>query len=476
MTLSSSNHTTEHPHRPNPSTSISSSWPSHQKNNKLHISLNEPRTLLHLPDQQHVSGSTMIRSCIKNMIYLLVTVAYIGVTFYSSGAIGLQTSQTQFSQRPHGLIFSGDEVAIGIEVEVGVDHSTQNQSERQILAASPILGFYNQSNGPLADWMADVPDNTSLIDMNIPGTHDSATWNYTEETQSSMTNITGQLPPAIAYQCQDRSLFQMLGDGIRFLDLRIGFLPGSQELGFFHASALQSSTATLPDVLLGFYRWLDDHPTETVLISMKVDNATFADPPSHAQPSSPKLQSMVHELLTNELGSRYWLQKNGTLGTLGEARGKLVFLQRIQMDTPMLGIALPPSQFNDNDPAFALVYNERTGATAYIEDFYNILPNPSTFEDKVAWKLEITVENLIRASGPKHSDQLFISFASGGALRNTPPVTPQMLAVGANNTAGVNSGLIEYFSHYRGKRFGVVILDWYASSPDLVKSIIDRSY
>lgn len=417
----------------------------------------------------------MIRSCMRNLIYVVVTVAYIGVTFYSSGAIGLQTSQTQ-SQRPHGLIFSGDEVAIGVDVEVGVDYSTQNQSDRRVLAASPILGFYNQSNGPLADWMGDVPDNTSLIDMNIPGTHDSATWNYTEATQRSMTNITGQLPPAIAYQCQDRSLFQMLGDGIRFLDLRIGFLPGSQELGFFHASALQSPTATLPDVLLGFYRWLDDHPTETVLISMKVDNATFADPPSDGQPSSPKLQSMVHELLTNELGSRYWLQKNGTLGTLGEARGKLVFLQRIQWDSPMLGIALPPSQFNDNDPAFALVYNERTGATVYIEDFYNILPNPSTFEDKVSWKLEITVENLIRASGPKHSDQLFISFASGGALRNTPPVTPQMLAVGSNGTAGVNSGLTEYLSQNRGKRFGIVILDWYASSPELVKSIIDRTY
>ncbi|EGG06522.1 uncharacterized protein MELLADRAFT_106647 [Melampsora larici-populina 98AG31] len=67
-----------------------------------------------------------------------------------------------------------------------------------------------------------------------------------------------------------------------------------------------------------------------------------------------------------------------------------------------------------------------------------------------------------------HSDQLYLSSASGEALRNTPPVTPQMLAVGGNGTAGVNSGLTEYLSNNRGKRFGIGILDWYASSPKFV--------
>lgn len=131
----------------------------------------------------------------------------------------------------------------------------------------------------------------------------------------------------------------MLGDGIRFLDLRIGFLPGHQQLGFYHgnydfiwssssslslshlafvwigllASALLSSTVTLPDVLLGFYRWLDDHPTETVFISIKVDNATFADPPSDQQPSGSKLQTILEDLLTDELGSQYWYQTNATV-------------------------------------------------------------------------------------------------------------------------------------------------------------------
>ena len=72
-----------------------------------------------------------------------------------------------------------------------------------------------------------------------------------------------------------------------------------------------STTATLPDVLLGFYKWLDDHPSETILISIKVDNATFQYPPSHGQPSSKRLQLMLYELLTqSELARNHWLQED----------------------------------------------------------------------------------------------------------------------------------------------------------------------
>ncbi|KAG0149681.1 hypothetical protein CROQUDRAFT_653239 [Cronartium quercuum f. sp. fusiforme G11] len=419
----------------------------------------------------------MISSVIQKLILLAVPFAYIIISLYTNGVVGLQASYAQSTvQRPHGLIFSGDELAIGVEVEAETGLLSESETDERILASSSILGFYNESSGRLANWMANVPDNISLVTMNIPGTHDSATWNYTEETQESLTTITGQLPPAIAFQCQNRSLFQMLGDGIRFFDFRVGFLPGSEQLGFFHAKALLSYQATLPDVLLGFYRWLDDHPTETVLISIKVDNATFADPSSDQQPSSPKLQGIIQELVTGPLGSRYWLQKNGTLGSLGEARGKLIFVQRIEWDSPLLGIALPPSQFHDNDPEFSLVYNERTGGTAYIEDFYNIIPKPSSFTSKVDQKLKAILCNLKNAAGPDHADQLYISFASGGALKNNPPITPQMLAVGKNGIAGVNTNLAKYINLHQGERFGVILLDWYESDPDLVESIIQRSY
>jgi 1-phosphatidylinositol phosphodiesterase len=72
-----------------------------------------------------------------------------------------------------------------------------------------------------------------------------------------------------------------------------------------------STTATLPDVLLGFYKWLDHHPTETILVSIKVDNATFGNPPSEGQPSSKKLQLMLYDLLTqSDVARNHWLQED----------------------------------------------------------------------------------------------------------------------------------------------------------------------
>lgn len=117
------------------------------------------------------------------------------------------------------------------------------------------------------------------------------------------------------------------------------------------------------------------------------------------------------------------------LPTLADARGKLIFVQRTQFENPSIGIALPPSEFHDNDPSFSIVYNPSTGASAFIEDFYNLVPNPSSFANKVKLKLDATFQNLRLAIGDSHPNQLFISFASGGALRNLPPVTPQVRLV-----------------------------------------------
>ncbi|KAA1111645.1 hypothetical protein PGT21_007147 [Puccinia graminis f. sp. tritici] len=382
-------------------------------------------------------------------------------------------------------------------------HDQTDEIARRIFNAAPVLGYYEQSNGRLSNWMANVADGVAITSMSIPGTHDAATWNYTQATQDYLEPVTGKLPPAIAFQCQDRSLFQMLGDGIRFFDLRVGFLPDHQQLGFYHASALLSTTATLPDVLLGFYKWLDEHPTETVLMSIKVDNATFGNPPSPGQPSSKTLQLMLYQLLTqSQLARDHWLQEDSKLGTLGAARGKLIFIQRIDWseirsrreDYTPIGIPLPPQQFNDNDPDFSILYNAVDRASAYVEDFYNILPNPSPILDKFNRKFDAVQSHLSLAAAlnPKTVDQLFITFASGGALLNSPPVTPKMLAIGTGEGASLKNSvngriealIQEQYSNGANdpnnngqapQRLGILIFDWYHQLPNLVQSVINQN-
>lgn len=394
-----------------------------------------------------------------------------------------------------------------VQFEIAFQSSTQDDNlptlqtddiERRILDAAPILGFYEQSDGRLSNWMSGIPDDVPITSMSIPGAHDAATWNYTQATQDLLEPVTGKIPPAIAYQCHDRSLFQMLGDGIRFFDFRVGFLPGHKQLGFFHSAALLSTTATLPDVLLGFYKWLDDHPSETILISIKVDNATFGSPPSNGQPSSRRLQLMIYELLTqSELARNHWLQEDSKLGTLGQARGKMIFVQRIDWNEVRgadgyapIGIALPPGQFEVNSKNFTIEYNREEHMRAFVEDFYNILPNPTSVEEKFALKFAAVQAHLGLAAraDPQTVDQLFITFASGGALLNIPPVTPKMLAIGTGEGESLRNAVNERIARliqeeYTGgvdngeerKRLGILIFDWYHQVPSLILSVISQN-
>lgn len=78
-----------------------------------------------------------------------------------------------------------------------------------------------------------------------------------------------------------------LDAGIRLLDLRFGWDSAMQNLVFYHgrnftshrflgferhvlAVSLLSATATMEDVLAGLFKWLSIHPTETLLLSLKV--------------------------------------------------------------------------------------------------------------------------------------------------------------------------------------------------------------
>jgi 1-phosphatidylinositol phosphodiesterase len=113
----------------------------------------------------------------------------------------------------------------------------------------------------------------------------------------------------------------MLGDGIRVFDLRIGALPGGMRVGFFHGPpilrslslwysrfyagpALLSDTVEVEDVFFGFYKFLMDNPSETLLLSVKVDNTTFED-------SETKLHETIHALVTQGVGRDFWLQADG---------------------------------------------------------------------------------------------------------------------------------------------------------------------
>lgn len=122
---------------------------------------------------------------------------------------------------------------------------------------------------------------------------------------------------------------------------------------------------------------------------------------------------------------------HGQLGTLGEARGKLTFLQRYDYEflpsseSKRIGIQLPPEAWTDNTPNIEIVYNTATNQIAFIEDYYEMdgLPVGSGYAENIQWKFNATSAHLENAT-MFNPDQLYITFASAEHDADTPPETP----------------------------------------------------
>lgn len=351
-------------------------------------------------------------------------------------------------------------------------------------------------------WMSLVPDSTPLSQINIPGTHDSATWNFTQTTANSIRHnadpANGVLP-AVVYRCQHVSLLDALNGGVRFFDLRYGLDPEGVRLVFYHAHALLSDLATVEDVLFGFYTWLEAHPSEVVLLSFKIEVSTFAPiyisphpltfflPPQSTginttPPDHLKTQTLLLQSLTTPAAKHYISQRHDVLGTLGPARGKIILLRRFDnpldglppgttIEPTLPGIHLSPSAWPDNaKTGFSLTYNPEKNLSAQIEDYYepNDLPSNSTAEENVAAKLRAVEGNLrLAAAGGKGGEEVwYITFTSAENNANHPAVTPNIMALG-NGTevtpqGGVNGRLVrEVFPTLRGKGLGVLVIDFW---------------
>ncbi|PVF93124.1 PLC-like phosphodiesterase [Serendipita vermifera] len=318
--------------------------------------------------------------------------------------------------------------------------------DAHLAAAANLLGTFEESSDSISNWMSTLDDSTTLQSLSIPGTHDSLTWNVTG-LAASFTKT------------QDISLFQQLDAGVRFIDLRIGETNGMVQL--YHGSVLLDQTAQLVDVFYGLYKWLDAHTSETIIVSVKVDEGQ----------NTVTLQQSVYDAVTGTDVADYWVQGT-TFPTLGAARHKAVLLRRFALDqlpelTP-IGIEASGG-WTDNNAAFSIPYNGNVD-TLYIEDFYDV--GTTDIPSAVDAKFAAVSAHLDLATGSDLASQFFITFASGYSGIS---VTPQAMAVG-NGTAvpGVNSKVLNYLAGKRGSRFGVIMFDFIGSDTRLAPATLSQ--
>lgn len=291
--------------------------------------------------------------------------------------------------------------------------------------AVPIFGDYVNEQSDASNWMAAYPDDTLLVHMNIPGAHDAATWNYSDATQKELKKVTNLVNstlefPSEGFRCQDESMAVMLRSGIRVFDLRYAFDPTNTSITFWHAPALLSETATLDRVLFGFYKWLDDHPSEALFLSFQYEPS-----PHMGNADSKEVQIMLYQSLTDRAAKKYIRHGRDELGTLGDARGQITLLRRFDLnkissecEKLIPGLHFSPDDWVVNGANTTLVYNSSPDAAgetgkAYIQDYY--MPETakdSSTADNIEAKMKAVIPHLHLAVQEQHKDDLFWHFMS----------------------------------------------------------------
>lgn len=209
------------------------------------------------------------------------------------------------------------------------------------------------------NWMENIPDETKLSSMSIPGTHDSCTQNV------DMRYI---------FQCQDASIATQLKYGYRYLDMRLVLekRSGQETLVLKHniarckvSDSPFSRTLTLADVLKDVYAFLDEHPNETVIMCMKAENS---------KDDVAAVQKALYEMI--DQAPERWYLKN-EIPTLGAVRGRIVlatrFDDKLQVGSDRCGLYFGWADQGDRtvltDPTAESVINGRE--TLCVQDRYN---------------------------------------------------------------------------------------------------------
>ena len=307
-----------------------------------------------------------------------------------------------------------------------------------------------------SSWMRDIPDSARVFSLSIPGTHNSC----------SIGGILGFT------KTQDLDLSDQLDAGIRFLDIRLSHY---QDNLFVHHDVVHMGKC-YADVLAVCANFLESHPSETILMSIKDEDrcdsilGRFApsrvfgksrgDPMNWVIRSSSfedafKVRtwehvedpSLFYNLASPLPGSDVVNASLTSMTTLGEVRGKIILLRRFAAGRDVgFDLAYWPENMrfrSAKNPAYA------------VEDHWW---NPG--EDD---KYNFVLTHLKEA---KHRDprDLYITFSSAVNLN----------ARGYSKV--INPRLNDYLAGSQRGRLGIVAMDYFEEPRELVPNVIRMNF
>lgn len=238
--------------------------------------------------------------------------------------------------------------------------TSANKASYKIASLAPV-----QMNS----WMAGLQDNISISKISIPGTHDSG-------ARIDAPVISGTA------KTQDLSIAEQLNAGVRFLDIRCRHIDNSFTI---HHGAIYQNL-NFDDVLNACYAFLESHPSETIIMSVKEE---------HDASNTTRSFESTFDSYVQKNPSKWNLGTN--IPTLGEVRGKIRLLRRFPTQAAK---GINATSWADNT-TFEI---NNPGAQLKVQDYYKVTNN----DDK--WN---GISTLFNDAKNSNSDRLFINFTSG---------------------------------------------------------------
>lgn len=292
-----------------------------------------------------------------------------------------------------------------------------------LLFSVSVVGFAQSANVNGCNWMSIIKDDTSLADISMPGTHDTAAQ---------------YVAFGIKSRCQDKTIPEQLNLGARFLDIRLSASGGQLKLVHNFINCRKGSGFTAPklffdEVTKYCVDFLSKNTKECIILFIKEDFGSASD---------------FDELLAKYISknSAFWYTEN-RIPNIGEVRGKIVLMNRFAKSESALddqngGINLtnfPPQ--GENQGSFQVVsmdsFSGNMISTYTVQDRYKYSKSDK-WSKAVLPTLEIN----------KIEGELLINFLSTAA-----GVSPEI------NAKYINEKFMEYELD-SGKCYGAVLFDF----------------
>lgn len=290
-----------------------------------------------------------------------------------------------------------------------------------LFAMLPITSTSNTSNG--IEWMKNIDDSTPISTMSIPGSHDSGALH-------SIADLSGK--------CQDLSITQQLNAGARFFDIRLELR--NNNLKVVHGIVDQK--LDFSTVLKDFSTFLNSHPSEGLIVSIKEENSS--------KNSSISFDEALKKALNDY--SSIWLLDSKMPSSLGDLRGKISLLSRYKDCS--IGIPSYDGWLDPESEATSNTFDIET-SNLHIQDYYKV-NDISIKQSEIINCFEYSQTN---------TDKLTLNFSSCYFLSDFPPTY-------ALNTAKIiNKWLVEEINNRNN--LGIIISDFLTS--DYCEAIYQRN-